>query len=148
MQQNSKENPQASMHRNLPIFPQETFGENGGETIYTLCLTTSCCGSGSEFSFWWIRLVFTILFFKNIFLILIFYIRIPWYWSSVIVWFNMMSLVSVSCWLSRTGQPANCPKNNLNLCIKTEPVTVRADALVNVCFLGQIYCMLTKARHA
>ena len=32
-----------------------------------------------------------------------------------------------------------CPKNNLNLCVKTEPVTAGADATVNVWFLGQIY---------
>ena len=33
----------------------------------------------------------------------------------------------------------HCPKNSLNLRIKTEPVTVEADAMVNAWFLGQIY---------
>ena len=28
----------------------------------------------------------------------------------------------------------HCPKNNLNLCLKTEPVAAGADATVHVCF--------------
>ena len=33
----------------------------------------------------------------------------------------------------------HCPKNNLNLFIKTEPHTVRADDTVCVWLMGQIY---------
>ena len=32
----------------------------------------------------------------------------------------------------------HCPKNYLNLCIQTEPITVGTDATVKVMFLGQI----------
>ena len=34
----------------------------------------------------------------------------------------------------------HCPKNNLNLFIKTEPHTVRADDTVCVWLMGRIYC--------
>ena len=32
----------------------------------------------------------------------------------------------------------HCPKNYLNLCIQTEPITVGTDATVKVMFFGQI----------
>ena len=38
-------------------------------------------------------------------------------------------------------------KNNLKLCMKTEPVTVGADATVYVWFLGQIFSMWAKPGH-
>ena len=42
----------------------------------------------------------------------------------------------------------HCPKNNLNLCIKTESIEVGGDATVKVRFLGQIliYCRICKKK--
>ena len=42
----------------------------------------------------------------------------------------------------------HCPKNNLNLCIKTESIKVGGDATVKVRFLGQIliYCRICKKK--
>ena len=35
-----------------------------------------------------------------------------------------------SLWCLLLGHNSHCPNNNLNLCIKTEPLTARADATV------------------
>ena len=52
---------------------------------------------------------------------------ILWCWHISVTTINFEKIMSI-----------HCPKYNLNLRIKTDPVTIEADATVYVCFIGQI----------